>query len=104
MKSRKESIIIELTPTLHLFISGIFTPHYSGKWTTFAESEPSEPAEFEIINVEIDKGSVTELLDWNDGWLHSQISNTKHRLKENKSHYEQSLYEYLEEKCLEKIE
>lgn len=99
MKSRKESVILDLTNTLSLEIEGVYTPEEPQTW-----DYPGASSEFEIINIEIVKGTFNEFMDWNDGFLSSQITEMKHRFERLFPLHTQTLFEYLGEKCIEIIE
>jgi len=102
MRARKESVAVELTSTLHLEIKGYYTPEEPMIWTysNGDPGHPGSPSEFEIKNIELVKGTFDEFMDWNDSWLYSETV----RLKSNINNRPQSLFEYLSEKCIEKIE
>lgn len=96
MKKSTHTLLIKINENLELEITGEYTPEEPQSWTY-----PGDPSEFDITNVEIYKGKLVDLLDWNDEWLSSQIAfvTTTRRF----SNY-QTIYEYLAQKCIENIE
>lgn len=104
MKQIKETAIVKLTDNLHLFIEGIYTPEEPGVLYPVDSAHPGSPSEFEIENIEIYRGTVGELMNWNDEWFHNQIYEMKKRLENKKPLHVETLFEYLSELCIDQIE
>ena len=60
----KQSVIISPTKGVTLYITGEYSKGRDVKWTSFAESEPAEPSEFEIDTIKSLEKDVFYLSEW----------------------------------------
>ena len=106
MKPTKHNIKLTLQKGLVLSVKGEYVPEEPMVWTyrNGDPGHPGSPSEFIIEDVQIEEGTVMDLLDWNDGWFYAQISDIKEKIQQGKNVYPQSLFEYLSELCIKKIE
>jgi hypothetical protein len=62
----KQSVIISPTKGVTLYITGEYSKGRDVKWTSFGESEPAEPSEFEIDEIESLEKDLFHLMEWVD--------------------------------------
>jgi len=87
MKPTKHNIKLTLQKGLVLSVKGEYVPEESMIWT-YKNGDPGHPgcpSEFIIGEVNLEEGTLTQLLDWID---------SRNR----------NIYEYLEELCIKEIE
>ena len=92
------TIQLNLTDNLSIEVVGIYIPATPDVWY-LRNGDPGHPgtdAEFDIKNITLAKGTVTDLLDWADGFCVDAIS------KCTKS--QNSIYEEISELCIKQIE
>jgi hypothetical protein len=99
----KETVKLKLNPNLEISVKGIYAPevpeimyHRNGD-----PGEPSTPAEYIIDDIEIEKGNITDLVEWCNDMLNEQCGMYK-RNKDRK--YHEDIWFILENLCIEQLE
>lgn len=94
----KTTMIVDLNKDLSLEIEG---EYYKSVPSTY--TDPEDPSSFEIDNIEIVKGTTMDFMEWSDDFLWMQIRENKEKLSKGKTPYTQTLFEYLQELVLQKL-
>ena len=98
----KLSTTIKISDSLELEIEGNYIPEEPMVWTlpNGDPGHPGSPSEFHIENIKLIKGSLYNLIDHLDAHQYSQIS----RARQDKSIFSETIWDYLTELSIKKIE
>jgi len=98
----KISTIIKLSDSIELEIEGNYTPEEPMIWNlpNGDPGYPGSPSEFNIENIKLIKGSLYDLIDHLDTHQYLQIS----RARQDKSIFSETIWDYLTELSIKKIE
>lgn len=94
MKPTKHNLKIAIEKGLILSIKGEYVP-----------AEPKEsPSEFCIEDVNIEEGTIMDLLEWADGIISKECNLLRESMNRNTFYRNDSIWFYLEELCIKEIE
>ena len=103
----RKTVTLTLNEDLEVTFGGLYTPYDAGvMYHKDMSGTPPTSAEFEIDTMDINAGTIVDLIDYVENQISSQLSLIKDKLKEAKpfSITLESIWEHLQEKCIGEIE
>lgn len=105
MKPTKHNIKITLQKGLVLSIKGEYVPaEPEVRYYSDGSGSPGSFSEFCIENINIEEGTIMDLLNWTDGIISKECNLLRESMNRNTFYRNDSIWFYLEELCIKEIE
>ena len=105
MKPTKHNLKIAVEKGLVLSIKGEYTPaEKEVRYYSDGSGHPGNPSEFYIEDINIEEGTIMDLLEWTDGIISKECNILRESMNRGTFYRNDSIWYYLEELCIKEIE